>query len=110
MKTILVSSARVPDDLHDILKRGSTTLDSLPVRDADPGKISRLSPDRVVFWHETGDRDVEILADAMARRDPGEAATAIVFISSGTAGIGQWLAPDQVFIWPKDEDRLAWHS
>ena len=106
VKTLLVSSASVPAELRDILERGSTSLDSLNAGDATAPSIARLAPDRVVFWHVPGEDDLEKLANAIARRDPGEATTAIVFVSSGAAGTGQWLAPDQMFIWPKDEDRL----
>ena len=106
MKTVLVSAARVPDDLRDILERGSTTFATLDATGVTPRAISQLSPDRIVFWHVPGDDDLETLANAIARRDPGEAATVIVFVSAGEAGTGQWLAPDQVFVWPTDEDRL----
>ena len=106
MKTILVSSASVPAELRDILERGSTSLDSLRAGDATAPAILRLAPDRIVFWHLPGDDGLEKLANAIARSDPGEATTSIVFVSAGQAGTGQWLAPDQVFVWPKDEDRL----
>ena len=106
MKTLVVSSARVPDDLRDILERGSTTIDSLDAGDATPDAIGRLAPDRVVFWHVPGDDELERVANAMARNDPGEATTSLVFVSAAPPGTGQWLAPDQVFVWPNDEDRL----
>lgn len=106
VKTLLVTSSRVPDDLREILERGSTAFDSLDASKLSPAAIAQRSPDRVVFWHVPGEDDLVKLADAMARLDPGEAATAIVFVSAGSQGTGQWLAPDQVFSWPTDEDRL----
>jgi hypothetical protein len=106
VKTLLVSSVSVPAELRDILERGSTSLDSLHGGDATALAIARLAPDRIVFWHVPGDDDLEKLANAIARSDPGEATTSIVFVSAGAAGTGQWLAPDQMFIWPTDEDRL----
>jgi sarcosine oxidase gamma subunit len=106
MKTLLISDARVPDVLREIVERGSTSLDIARPRELDAASISSMAPDRVVFWHVSGDEQVRKLADAVAKRDPAEATSAIVFVSEGADATAQWLAPDQVFVWPRDEDRL----
>jgi sarcosine oxidase gamma subunit len=106
MKTLLISDGRVPDVLRDIVERGSTSLDTAHPRELDAASISSRAPDRLVFWHAAGDDSVRRLADAVAKRDPSEATSAIVFVSEGADATAQWLAPDQVFVWPRDEDRL----
>jgi sarcosine oxidase gamma subunit len=106
MKTLLISEARVPDVLREIVERGSTHLDALRATETDAAAISSLAPDRVVFWHVAGNETVRRLADAVAKRDPAETTSAIVFVSEGADTAAQWLAPDQVFVWPHDEDRL----
>ena len=106
MKTLLISDARLPDVLREIVERGSTRVDALRGSEASAAKIARLAPDRVVFWHAKGDEQIRRLADAIAKRDPAESRSAIVFVSEGSDASAQWLAPDQVFVWPRDEDRL----
>ena len=107
MKTILISAkTRVPDPLRDIVARGSTTLENRQANDVDLAVIDKAAPDRIVFWQSTGEDEVGKLAHALAKRDPRHAITAIVFVASGAAEIPSSLAPDQVFVWPHDEDRL----
>lgn len=106
MKTLLISDARLPDVLREIVERGSTRLDAVHASEMDPTRIASMAPDRVVFWYVQGDERIRRLADAVAKRDPAEAKSAIVFVSEGADASAQWLAPDQVFVWPRDEDRL----
>lgn len=106
MKTLLISDARLPDVLRDIVERGSTRVDAVRASEIDLATIAGMAPDRVVFWHVKGDEKIQRLADTVAKRDPAEAKSAIVFVSEGADASAQWLAPDQVFVWPRDEDRL----
>jgi hypothetical protein len=107
MKTLLISGAtRIPDPLREIVERGSTILERRRAREVDSAALSKAAADRVVFWQSPGEDEVAKLASAFANRDARDAPMAIVFVTAGAAAPPASLAQDQVFVWPRDEDRL----
>jgi hypothetical protein len=109
MKTLLVSGRdRPPDALRDLIKKGSTTLDEVSAPDLTTF-VSRggLGVDRIAFWAAPGDQDVRSLALAYAAAAGADRGQTIVYITPvATEPALDGLTRDEMFVWPRDEDRL----
>jgi hypothetical protein len=103
MKTLLINGRTpLPAAVRDIVTRGSTELDERRAADVD----GSLDADRVVFWATSADGDLRDLAAKYARAESRERREVIVYVTpEESPGVGG-LAANEVFVWPRDEDRL----
>ena len=106
MKTLLISgrNAAVPDALRDVITRGSTSVDEREPTDVD-ASVLLADVDRIVFW-SSGDSAIRALATRCAGIERGDRRDAIVFITTDAAERVTGLSEAELFIWPRDEDRL----
>ena len=90
-----------------MIARGSTALQERRVGEVSAEAAARLEVDRIVFWAAAGDADVRALARTCARAEREQRREAIVFVTpQGSAAHVEGLSPNEVFEWPRDEDRL----
>jgi hypothetical protein len=107
MKTVLIcGSAGIPDALRELVGRGSTSL-----AERSPAELNgapRIDADRIVFWTATADPRLFELAERYARAEAAERREALVFIGGDASAVPRStaLAPNEIFVWPGDEDRL----
>ena len=108
MKTVLISGGNVPlpDTLRDVISRGSTSVDERTAADVNSSG-SLAGADRVVFWASSGDDAIRALAVQYARANMGERKDGIVFVTTASTADVPGLAETDVFVWPRDEDRLT---
>ena len=106
MKTVLIhgGDTPLPDHVRDVITRGSTSFEERAASDGD-AYASIADADRVVFW-SAGDAATRALSTRCASAGP-EGREAIVFVMPEGAGRLPGLGDDQVFEWPRDEDRLV---
>jgi hypothetical protein len=105
MRTLLIAGADpVPPTLRELIDRGSTSVREQ--RGAGPSGTSG-DFDRVVFWAVSGDKALESLVQQYAKKEAAEHREVIVFVSPDRAeGAAPALAPNEIYSWPRDEDRL----
>jgi hypothetical protein len=107
MKTVLITaSAPVPPTLRELVERGSTALVERPAAELAGGLA--LDADRIVFWSASDDPDIGALAAKYADAEAAERRELLVFVTAehgGTPAPAR-LSPNEVFVWPRDEDRL----
>jgi hypothetical protein len=110
MKTLLVTGREaVPERLRAIVTRGSTSVDEVTSDDLTTF-ISQQSfgVDRLVFWTGHGDPDVRTLARNYAEAAGADRPQTIVFVTAleGDRGVSD-MAPHEIFVWPRDEEKLT---
>lgn len=93
----------MPGALRDVIERGSTSLQERSARDVGAGA---LEADRIVFWASRGDEDLRALATSCARAEARQRKEVIVYVSPDDAPAAEGLAANEVYVWPRDEDRL----
>ena len=110
MRTILIAGdSSAPRALRDVVERGSTSL--VEYRAADlvgKGEAAVLDADRIVFWSASPDENVERLADRYATAEAAARREIVIFVIAEGARVSPSpkLFPHEVFVWPRDEDRL----
>jgi hypothetical protein len=106
MKTLLISSADtpLPPALRDVIVRGSTSVDERSARDLDLS-ATLAGVDRIVFW-SIGDRATRTVAAECAKAEKRVGREAIVFVTTDGAERVEGLSEGELFVWPRDEDRL----
>jgi hypothetical protein len=106
VKTLLIcgGEAPVPDAVREVIAQGSTSLEERTVSDVE-GSSSLADADRIVFW-SGGDDATRALAARCASAEKREAREAVVFVTPEGAARLSGLPDEQVFEWPRDEDRL----
>ena len=106
VKTVLIrrGDTPLPTAVRDVIVRGSTSLEERVVSDAGASS-SIANADRVVFW-SAGDEATRELAERCASAGP-EGREAIVFVTPDGGARLPGLGDDQVFEWPRDQDRLV---
>lgn len=105
MQTLLISgSTPVPDPVRETIERGSTSL--VERRASDVAADTALDADRVVFWATNGDAQLRELAERCARAEKRERREVIVFVTPDADATVSGLEPHELFLWPRDEDRL----
>ncbi len=107
MKTVFITgNAPVPPPLRELLERGSTWLVE---HRATEVVASPMDADRIVFWTATDDPAIRELAETYAKAEAAERREILVFVTTehGGAAPPARLAPGEVFVWPRDEDRLT---
>jgi hypothetical protein len=109
MKTLLISgSSPPPAALRDVVGRGSTVLHERRASDIDTDAATQLSVDRIVFWAPSGETAVRALARGCVRAERRARREAIVFVTpEAEGGSIEGLNPNELFIWPQDQDRLT---
>lgn len=113
MKTVLVTGDRpVPGPLRAMIERGSTFLVEHRAADViEPGGTAAAvleDVDRIVFWSAAGDAAVRRAAERFARAEARARREVLVFVTAETDGASAppQLAPNELYVWPRDEDRL----
>jgi hypothetical protein len=106
MKTVLITGeAPVPQPLRDLLERGSTAFDER--RACDLAAAPSLDADRIVFWTAGEDPHLARLVDRYAKTESAQRREVIVYVSTEpSASAVHGLPPSEVYLWPRDEDRL----
>jgi hypothetical protein len=109
VKTLLISgTAAPPPELRDVVERGSTVLRERRAAEIDTADAARLDADRLVFWAPQGDAAVRALARSCARAERDAGRETIVFVTPETdAAPIEGLTAAELFIWPRDRDRLT---
>ena len=104
MKTLLISGRTpLPGAVREMIVRGSTSLQECGASDVG---ADRLDADRVVFWATREDADIRALASRYARAESREGREVIVYVTPDEGGAIAGLPANEVFLWPRDEDRL----
>jgi hypothetical protein len=105
MKTILISAGdALPAHLRDTIERGSTSLVERAAKDVDP---SAPLADRIVFWATKPDDAMRSLASRVAKAERAQRREVIVYVTSEGQPPAEGVAPDETYVWPRDEDRLV---
>ena len=106
VKTVLIrgGDTPLPAAVRDVIVRGSTSLEERVASDAGASS-SIANADRVVFW-SAGDEVTRELAMQCASTGP-QGRDAVVFVTPDGAARLPGLGDDQVFEWPRDQDRLV---
>jgi hypothetical protein len=107
MKTLVIrGAAPLPPALREMIERGSTDLIE---RSAAELAGAALEADRIVFWSGGDEPELRRAAEHYARREREGGGESVMFVTTGdtaASSIGRF-APDEVFVWPRDEDRLT---
>jgi hypothetical protein len=104
MKTLLIhGSTAVPAAVRDVITRGSTSIEERPAADVS---AEHLNADRIVFWAAQGDEDLRTLAARCARAEARTGRQVIVYVTPYADASVAGLAENELFVWPRDEDRL----
>ena len=104
MKTVIVRGrATLPDDLRDMIERGSTSVQECHV--PGPTPLPR-DVDRVVFFASGEDADVTAAVRQAARAERRDRVEKLVYVTTEGTPPVDGLSASEVYVWPKDEDRL----
>ncbi len=105
MKTVIVRGrTALPESLREVIEHGSTSVQECHV--PGPTPLPR-DVDRVVFFTAGDDPDVAAAARQAARAERSDGAEKLVYVLADPAApMIEGLAPTEVYIWPRDEDRL----
>src|SRR5687767_3955292 len=106
MKTLLIlGRTPLPASVRAVVERGSTSV--VEKRAAELGATTPpADADRVVFWAAPGDAEVADLARAYSRGASPERQDTLIVISPDPAAVVAGVSPGEIFVWPRDEDRL----
>jgi hypothetical protein len=106
MRTLLIAGGEpVPPRLRELVDRGSTSVREQ--RSVDPAADLSSDFDRVVIWASRGDTALQSLAQKYAQQEAAERREMIVFVTPDAAEAAvAGLAANEVYVWPRDEDRL----
>ena len=105
MRTLLIAGSEpVPPALRELIDRGSTSVREQ--RGPEAGGPS-TEFDRVVFWASAGEQDLVSLLRQYARNEAAQRREVLVVVSPDrSAAPAADLAPNEVYSWPRDRDRL----
>ncbi len=106
MKTVLITGdADVPAPLRQIVEQGSTLL--VERRAEDVARGPSLDADRIVFWAPAQDPVMQTLVQQYANAEAaGRREVVLLVTPQGGSSAVPALAPNDVYVWPRDEDRL----
>jgi hypothetical protein len=106
MRVLLITGdAALPEPLRDLIVRGSTAIEQRRAADLTQD-ASTGDADRVVFWGTAGDAAIVRAARGILAQPAAERGDRLVFITPDGAGTAPGVAPNESFVWPRDEDRL----
>jgi hypothetical protein len=104
MKTVIVRGrTALPEPLRDVIERGSTSVHECHA--PGPTPLPR-DVDRFVFFTTGDDADVTAAVRQAARAERRDRVEKLVYVTTDNAAPIEGLSPAEVYIWPKDEDRL----
>jgi hypothetical protein len=104
MRTVIVRGRdAVPEPLRQMVENGSTSLHECRV--PGPTPLPR-DVDRIVFFAAGDDDAVVAAARQAARVERREGAEKLVFVTTGDSRGTEGLTANEVYVWPRDEDRL----
>lgn len=104
MRTVIVRGrAALPEPLRDVIERGSTSVHECHV--PGPTPLPR-DVDRFVFFTSGDDPDVAAALRQASRAEKRDRVEKLVYITTEAAPSVEGLSPTEVYVWPKDEDRL----
>ena len=106
MKTLVILGRDpLPAAVRDVVERGSTSVVERRVAEVAASRPP-ADADRVVFWAAPGDGEVADLARAYSRGASPERKDTLIVISPDSAASMPGVQASEVFVWPRDEDRL----
>jgi hypothetical protein len=105
MRTLLITGgAAAPGALRDIVRRGSTEF-----RECAPAALRAApaseSSDRIVVWQSGAAEEVLDFAREFALQGEDNAPRVLI-VANDPALLPSSFPSEQLFIWPRDEDRL----
>jgi hypothetical protein len=104
MRTVIVrGSTPLPEELRDVIERGSTSVHECRV--PGPTPLPR-DVDRVVYFLSGPDADVVASARQAVSAERRDGSEKLVYVMAGDAPDVEGLMPAECFRWPADEDRL----
>ena len=104
MRTVIVRGrAALPEPLRELIQNGSTSFQECHV--PGPTPLPR-DVDRIVFFTDGEDADVAAAARQAARAEKRDRTEKLVFVAAGAATPVEGLTPNEMYVWPADEDRL----
>jgi hypothetical protein len=108
MRVLLIHGNRdVPPPLRELIARGSTELHERRLADPVDSPGSTPDIDRVVFWGASDDSALLAATRPYLNLPPAARGDRIVFVSpEAESAPAPGLAPNEHFVWPRDEDRL----
>jgi hypothetical protein len=104
MKTVLISDGAVPEQLREVIARGSTSVEER--RTVDDAPAAMPVADRIVFWSTGADAALRQAASRFAQAEQAQRREAIVFVTTSATNSVPGLSATEYFVWPQDEDRL----
>ena len=107
MRTLLIRGADpVPAPVRELIDRGSTSVELRQLAQVPERMPDKF--DRIVFWAAGHDSALQAIARRYAEREAAERREVIVFITpdAGGAAAVPALAANEVYVWPRDKDRL----
>ena len=105
MKTLVVVGRRpLPADVREVVERGSTSVVEKRPAELREGSVP-ADVDRVVLWADPSDQGVLDLARRYSSGASPERKDTLVVIAPESAP-PPGVPATEVFIWPRDEDRL----
>ena len=104
MKTLIIAGATpVPAGVREVVEHGSTSLEERRAADV---VATTSGVDRVVFWATKQDADLRALAERYVRAERQQRREVIVYVTPDEGATVPGLAANELFVWPRDEDRL----
>ena len=108
MRTVVIAgTGAMPEALRELVQRGSTSVTERGAAELDGAP--RLDADRIVFWTAGSDPALVQLAERYARIEAAERREMLVFVGGDPSAVPREgaLAPNEIFVWPRDQDRLT---
>jgi hypothetical protein len=106
MRVLLITGdAAMPEPLRDLILRGSTAIEERRAADLTPDAATG-DADRVVFWGTASDAAIVRAARGILAQSVAERGDRLVFVTPDGATGAPGLAANELFVWPRDEDRL----
>ena len=105
MTTVVIcGDTPLPEELRVLIERGST---AVVIRGAaELADAPVVEGDRVVFWSGGDEPALSRLAGRYAQRERTDRRERLLFVSAEGAPAPADVRPDEVFVWPRDDDRL----
>ena len=103
---VILGQAPLPDALRGVVERGSTSIVEKRVAEL-AGRGLPADVDRVVLWASAGDAEMAALAREYSRGATPEQRDSLIVVAPDSSTPPPGVSPSEVFVWPRDEDRLT---
>ena len=107
MRTVVIrGGGELPADLRELIARGSTSVEERTAAGLEGSP--EIEADRILFWSQGDEPEVRKAAEVYAERERRGGGERVLFVSdaAGSPALARF-SPDEVFVWPQDEDRLT---